>query len=92
MSDRFATLLIFALIGSACFVVAAAPHLTAFSTLVSLGGQIYYLNINAASVRLQACFASMIERRIARVRGEAAPAACRPRPSGWRAAARSDPR
>jgi hypothetical protein len=36
MTDRFATLLIFALIGSACFIVAAAPHLAAVSTLVSL--------------------------------------------------------
>ena len=36
MTDRFATLLIFALIGSACFIIAAAPHLTAYSTLVSL--------------------------------------------------------
>jgi hypothetical protein len=35
MSDRLATLLIFALIGSACFIVAAAPHLTAYSTLVT---------------------------------------------------------
>ncbi len=35
MSDRFATLVIFALIGSACFVVAAAPHLTAYSMLVT---------------------------------------------------------
>jgi hypothetical protein len=35
MSDRFATLLIFALIGSACFVIAAAPHLTAYSSLVT---------------------------------------------------------
>lgn len=35
MSDRFATLLIFALIGSACFVIAAAPHLTAYSALVT---------------------------------------------------------
>jgi hypothetical protein len=36
MSDRLATFLIFALIGSACFIVAAAPHLTAYSTLVSV--------------------------------------------------------
>jgi hypothetical protein len=36
MTDRFAALLIFALIGSACVIVAAAPHLTAYSTLVSL--------------------------------------------------------
>ena len=35
MSDRFATLLVFVLIGSACFVVAAAPHLTAYSALVA---------------------------------------------------------
>ena len=35
MSDRFATLLIFALIGTACFVVAALPHLTAYSALVT---------------------------------------------------------
>ena len=35
MSDRFATLVIFALIGSACLVVAAAPHLSAYSALVT---------------------------------------------------------
>jgi len=35
MSDRFATLLIFALIGSACFIIAALPHLTAYSALVT---------------------------------------------------------
>ena len=35
MSDRFATLVIFALIGSACFIVAALPHLTAYSALVN---------------------------------------------------------
>jgi hypothetical protein len=35
MSDRFATIVIFALIGSACFVIAAAPHLTAYSALVT---------------------------------------------------------
>jgi hypothetical protein len=40
MSDRFATLLIFALIGSACFVVAAAPHLTAYSALVTWAAKI----------------------------------------------------
>jgi hypothetical protein len=39
MSDRFATLMIFALIGSACFVVAAAPHLTAVSTIASLAAK-----------------------------------------------------
>jgi hypothetical protein len=40
MSDRFATLVIFALIGSACFIVAAAPHMTAYSTLVSLAAKL----------------------------------------------------
>ncbi|HEY1503475.1 MAG TPA: hypothetical protein VGF92_04195 [Stellaceae bacterium] len=35
MSDRFATLLVFALIGSACLVIAAAPHLTAYTALVT---------------------------------------------------------
>lgn len=34
MSDRLATLLIFLMIGSACFVIAAAPHLAAYSALV----------------------------------------------------------
>lgn len=34
MSDRFATFLIFVLIGSACLVIAAAPHLTAYAALV----------------------------------------------------------
>ncbi|HEV8015493.1 MAG TPA: hypothetical protein VGP48_08150 [Stellaceae bacterium] len=35
MSDRFATLVIFALIGSACFVIAAMPHLPAYSAAVT---------------------------------------------------------
>ncbi len=35
MSDRFATLLIFALIGSACFAVAALPHIKAYTALVA---------------------------------------------------------
>ena len=41
MSDRFATLLIFALIGSACFVIAAAPHLAAYSALVTWAAQLF---------------------------------------------------
>ncbi|HWE74312.1 MAG TPA: hypothetical protein VG328_14195 [Stellaceae bacterium] len=41
MSDRLAALLIFALIGSACFLVAAAPHLTAYSKLVSLAAKLF---------------------------------------------------
>ncbi len=40
MSDRFATLLIFALIGSACFIIAALPHLTAYSALVTWAAQL----------------------------------------------------
>ncbi|HXR86202.1 MAG TPA: hypothetical protein VN728_04510 [Stellaceae bacterium] len=40
MSDRFATLLIFALIGSACLVIAAAPHLQAYTTLVAWAAKI----------------------------------------------------
>jgi hypothetical protein len=35
MSDRFATLLIFVMIGSACFIIAAAPHLAAYTALVN---------------------------------------------------------
>ncbi len=35
MSDHFSTLLIFALIGSACWVVAALPHLSAYSAAVT---------------------------------------------------------
>jgi biopolymer transport protein ExbB/TolQ len=35
MSDRLATLLVFALIGTACFVIAAAPHLAAYTALVT---------------------------------------------------------
>jgi hypothetical protein len=35
MSDRFATLLIFALIGSACWIIAALPHLSAYSAAVA---------------------------------------------------------
>jgi hypothetical protein len=35
MSDRFATFVVFALIGSACFVIAAAPHLAAYTALVT---------------------------------------------------------
>ena len=35
MSDRFATILIFVLIGSACFIIAALPHLTAYAALVT---------------------------------------------------------
>jgi hypothetical protein len=35
MSDRFATVLAFTLIGSACWIVAALPHLPAYSALVS---------------------------------------------------------
>jgi hypothetical protein len=41
MSDRFATLLIFALIGSACFVIAAAPHLTAYTALVDWATKLF---------------------------------------------------
>ena len=41
MSDRFATLLIFALIGSACFVIAAAPHLAAYMALVSWATKLF---------------------------------------------------
>lgn len=35
MSDRFATVLIFALIGSACWIIAALPHLSAYSAAVN---------------------------------------------------------
>ena len=35
MSDRFATLLIFAIIGTACVAIAAAPHLPAYTALVT---------------------------------------------------------
>jgi hypothetical protein len=35
MSDRLAALLIFALIGSACLMIAALPHITAYSALVT---------------------------------------------------------
>jgi hypothetical protein len=35
MSDHLATLLVFALIGTACFVIAAAPHLAAYTALVT---------------------------------------------------------
>jgi len=41
MSDRFATLVIFALIGSACFVIAAAPHLSAYSSLVTWAAKLF---------------------------------------------------
>ena len=41
MSDRFVTLLIFALIGSACFVIAAAPHLQAYSALVAWAAKLF---------------------------------------------------
>lgn len=35
MSDRFATLLIFALIASACWIIAALPHLSAYGAAVT---------------------------------------------------------
>ena len=35
MSDHFATILIFSLIGSACWIIAALPHLSAYSEAVS---------------------------------------------------------
>lgn len=35
MSDRFATILIFTMIGSACWIVAALPHLPAYSAAVN---------------------------------------------------------
>lgn len=35
MTDRFATVLIFALIGSACWIIAALPHLSAYSAAVN---------------------------------------------------------
>lgn len=41
MSDRFATLLIFVLIGSACFVIAALPHLPAYSTAVTWATRLF---------------------------------------------------
>jgi hypothetical protein len=41
MSDRFATFLIFALIGSACFGVAALPHLPAYSAAVTWATKLF---------------------------------------------------
>jgi hypothetical protein len=41
MSDRFTTLLIFALIGSACFVVAALPHMPAYSAAVTWATRLF---------------------------------------------------
>ena len=35
MSDRFITLIVFALIGSACFAIAALPHISAYTALVT---------------------------------------------------------
>ncbi|HVA13464.1 MAG TPA: hypothetical protein VNF99_09460 [Stellaceae bacterium] len=41
MSDRVACLLIFTLIGGACFVVAALPHMTAYSAAVSWATKLF---------------------------------------------------
>lgn len=35
MSDRFATVLVLTLIGSACWIVATLPHLPAYAALIS---------------------------------------------------------
>lgn len=35
MSDRFATVVIFAMIGSACWIIAALPHLSVYTAAVN---------------------------------------------------------